>query len=175
MQNSNQFRNLTWASFLILLLVGCTYSYSAPAVRAGNYTLSEKFDLAVELRLSEDFRNAAWGNGDGFVSDISLGNAFSYNAEKLAREIFSNVVITRGLANENQNEIDAILTPKAILIDMPWVQGTWNDTVITAVVEWTLTDSDGHVLALRDLAGRRSTPRLLGTLGYQPVVVMSCL
>ena len=107
----------------------------------------------MELRLSEDFRNAAWGDGDGFVSDISLGNAFSYNAEKLAREIFSNVVITRGLANENQNEIDAILTPKAILIDMPWVQGTWNDTVITAVVEWTLTDSDGNILWASTIVG----------------------
>lgn len=126
----------------------------------------KKIDLNVNLRLFEALRSAKWERhliDDTWI--IPLGGVFSQNAEMITRQLFSRVVVTSEAASPALDGIDATLTPRMISVDQPWVQGIWNDTIITVIFEWALRDSQGNIVWIdtitaegREPGGSKSEP-----------------
>src|SRR5690242_15520618 len=89
-----------WVLFLFFSLstiAGCTHTYSPPKEPVKGYATTSKIPLTIELCLSDELRAAKWERshmGDTWV--IPLGGALVQNSEVVAREIFSNIVVTNG-------------------------------------------------------------------------------
>jgi hypothetical protein len=153
-------------SLLALSLTSCTYTYGVPKEPVVVHSQHKKIDLNVNLRLFEALRSAKWERhliDDTWI--IPLGGVFSQNAEMITRQLFSRVVVTSEAASPALDGIDATLTPRMISVDQPWVQGIWNDTIITVIFEWALRDSQGNIVWIdtitaegREPGGSKSEP-----------------
>ena len=97
-------------ALLVVLLSGCTHTYSAPKGPVSGYQQTSKIPLRVEVYLSNELRTAKWEKqilGDTFR--IPLGDAFVQNSEVIARKLFTDVVVTSGASSPARSGVEPFL------------------------------------------------------------------
>lgn len=152
----NQIYGMLQYFLLALLLAGCASgrnTYIVPPEPVSGFQQGKKFNINVELYLSDELRNTKGEFSVSATSEIFFGDVFTYNAEKMARELFSKVVVTNDKNKNSKKMTDGTLVLKVISINMPFVRGTWNNTVITAIFEWTFKDSKGNIVWIDTVKG----------------------
>ena len=150
----NQIYRMAQCFLLALFLAGCPATYIVPPEPVSGFPQGTKLNINVELYLSDELRNTKWERSStGFTSEIFFGDVLSYNAEKMARELFTNVVVTNDKNKNSKKMTDGTLVLKVISINMPWVRGSWNNTVIKGIFEWTFKDSKGDIVWIDTVKG----------------------
>src|SRR6266446_215467 len=150
-------------SLLATLVAGCTHTYSPPKNPVGGFPTVSKIPLNVELRLSDELRAAKWEShwmGDTWL--IPLGGAFTQNAEVVARELFSSVVVTNGNTGPAKDGVNAILTPRMVLVEQNRARWAYGNQVLTVLFEWTLADAQGNTVWVDTIKGE--SEEVMGTV-----------
>jgi len=141
--------------FLFLLIfAGCTHVYKAPVHLVKVDQQRDKIPLNVELRLSEELRNAKWERhsmGDTFI--IPLGDALTQNAEAVARQVFSEVAVTQGTNNEATRGVKAMLTPKMVLAERTAGATALGTSILSVMLEWKMEDLKGNIIWIDTIKG----------------------
>ena len=141
---------------LVWLLAGCTTVYEAPANISVNYPAANKIPLSVELRLTDELRAAQWlrkSMGDKFV--MPLGVVLSDHAEAMSRHLFSKVTVAKeNVSGSAPVHHDATLLPKPVAIERSIGATAFGESILTVVLEWTLTDSNGQLVWVDTIKGR---------------------
>ena len=141
-------------SFVVVLLSGCTHTYRPPAEPVRGYPQTDKIPLTVELFLPQELHAAKWEKhsmGDTWV--IPLGDAFTRNAEVVAQEAFSGVVVTNGAVNPTMSGVDAILTPRMALAEQTQAMWAFGSETLTVKLEWALKDLQGNLIWVDTVTG----------------------
>jgi hypothetical protein len=134
-----------WTALLSLIVVGClanTFTYEVP-ITTVKYPPREKIDMSVELRLSQEYRDAEWREQRGDIFVLPLGWVLSVNAEDLARKLFVDVTVTRGEGWTQAASVDAVLTPRMLSVERTRPLFGFREQVLTLKLGWTLSDVDG--------------------------------
>lgn len=131
-------------SFFVLGLVGCTFTMDVPQVAFADYPQSEKINLRVGLRLSEELRNAKSERSEGWdTSVMPLGENLILNSESVARAVFSSVFVTNTATSEEI--VDISLVPR--MITSRRNKPNWSDGwKIAIILEWVLIDKKGETI-----------------------------
>ena len=141
-------------SIIILALSACVHVYDTPKSPVTGYPSVEKINLKVGLHLTEEFRQAKWERhrmGDTFR--ILLGETLSQNAEVVARELFSEVVVADSNHALLGTGVGGILTPKVIFVDRTWASTIVGLSVFTIMLEWKLEDLQGNIIWIDSIRG----------------------
>lgn len=142
--------------FLVGLLAGCTSVYKAPANISVNYLAAEKIPLSVELRLTDELRAAQWvrkSMGSTFV--MPLGVVLSDHAEAMSRRLFSKVTVTKNNVPDSAPvDSDAVLSIKPVAIERSLGATAFGKSILTVILEWTLTDSNGQLVWVDTIKGQ---------------------
>jgi hypothetical protein len=105
--------------------------------------VSKKIPLNVELRLTDEYRDAKWEYSlMGSTSRLPFGEHLVTNTVELAKSLFSEVIITtptgpNGLAAPMPARCSAILLPRLVYVDIT----RRFDSYTTMALEWSLYDS----------------------------------
>lgn len=144
--------------FLVLVLVSCTHIIKVPLEPVENYLQKKKINLNVALHITEELKNAKWERhsmGDTWI--LPLGDAFVQNAELMSRELFTNVIVKNDITSLHESEVDAILTPKMILVEQSIGVTAFSDNTITTMFEWSLKDLKGDIVWVDTIKGEATT------------------
>ena len=155
----NNFRN-----FILILaisgLYGCVGGELNVQVEPVAFQESTKIDMEVLLVLDEDFKNAKWVDEPGAAGweahVVHLGGNFVTNTKNLANSVFSKVTVVDSTDQATKNEGDVILKPTMISVKKNRPLWTWNDSTMTVVVEWSLTDHDNNPIWVTSIKGEGS-------------------
>jgi len=137
-----------------VLLAACTHVYQMPEQPVTGYAAGAPIPLAVELRLSEEFRTADWRDsllGETYV--MPLGPALTKNAKALARKLFRSARITNSATAPTPPGVAATLTPRVALVERRMGATAFGDQVVTVKIEWTLRDPSGNVIWIDTVRG----------------------
>lgn len=139
----------------ILSAAGCTTNYRVDSEPAQAYRTAEKVDLRIELCMSDEFCGYVWEHrsafGDGFR--MELGPAFSANAEAMAKGVFRDVVISRGVPHSPATNEDAVLCPRVVSVERAIGATAFSEMKTTIDMEWALTDRDGNLIWVDTIQG----------------------
>lgn len=143
--------------FLVCLVAGCTISYEAPANISVVYPTADKIPLSIELRLTDELRAAQWYRktslGDKFV--MPLGAVLSDHAETMSRQLFSKVTVTKGNVPASAPvDGDAVLLVTPVAVERSLGATAFGDSILTVILEWTLTDSNGQLIWVDTVKGQ---------------------
>ncbi len=144
---------------LALVLTGCITVFHDRVIRdLGNpaieYPERDEIDLNVELRLTDEFSNSTWeGESFGYTFRLSLEKTLSKNAEIVAKDVFQDVVITKGATEVGKIGVGAILTPRVVFVRWSWPMWRWEIVEIVIHMEWTLTDLEGELIWIDTVEG----------------------
>jgi hypothetical protein len=112
----------------------------------------KKIQLKVGLLLSQDFRTIKRPmNAIGvYLGEVDLGEGLSSGAEKMARDLFQEVIIldTNGSSQSSINaNYDVILMPEFDEFVFRWVKGTIKAYFITQnIIKWDISSPDGKII-----------------------------
>ena len=137
-----------------VLFAGCTHVYKAPVNLVKLDQQREIIPLNVELRLSDELRNAKWEKhsmGDTFV--IPLGDALTQNAESVTQHVFSEVAVNQGIKNEATSGVKAILTPKMVLAERTVGATAFGESILSVMLEWKMEDRNGNIIWIDTVKG----------------------
>src|SRR3990167_6465957 len=154
MKRKKQVGNLAQVVVFSLVVAGCTHVYKAPVNLVKVDQQREIIPLNVELRLSDELRNAKWEKhmmGDTFV--LPLGDALAQNAEAVTRQVFSEVVVTPGTNNEATSGVKAMITPKMVVAEWTWGATAFGDSILSVILEWKMEDLKGNVVWIDTVKG----------------------
>ncbi len=155
-EKSRRILRRVFGVFLVGLLVGCTSVYKAPANISVNYPTSNQIPLSVELRLTDELRAAQWirkSMGDTFV--MPLGAVLSDQAEAMSRRLFSKVTVTKNNVPDSAPvDGDAALSIKPVAIERSLGATAFGKSILTVILEWTLTDSNGQLVWVDTIKGQ---------------------
>ena len=141
-------------SIPMLALAGCTHVYHPPKEPVRGYASTNKVPLTVELYLSDELRAAKWERqvmGDTFR--VPLGEAFARNAEVVAREAFSEVVVTNGAAGPGKTGCGAVLIPRMVVAEENMAAWAFGSETLTVLLEWTLKNVQGNTVWVDTIKG----------------------
>jgi len=149
-------------AFLVIALASCATAppvTNMPQITVGNYPQSEKFDLKVDLQLSEELRSAIWHIDT--VGVIQLGMQLTHNAETVAGLLFADVAVTQGATAPPMESVDAILIPRLIYAEQisPPLTFSWSQrpVLLTVILEWTLKSRNGNLIWVDTVEGKSNT------------------
>lgn len=141
--------------FISVLLVNCTVVTEIPKDLQVDYPNETKIGLNIELRLSEQLKNAKWEEKSGPDTYITpLGSPIYDQIIVLANKVFSHVKIGNSQVNSIGGNVDAMLTPQIALITgvtpaLPMI----HESSITVAVEWKLEDKDNNLIWVETVKG----------------------
>jgi hypothetical protein len=138
---------------ITFVLASCTVVYHVP-LEPVECPQRDKIDLKVALCLTEELRNAKWEKkkmGDTYT--LPLGEAFSLNAEMVARALFSNVLVTNNATNSVEAWVDTILTPRMVSVQLTRPLFIWEESKIAVIFEWSLKDVKGDIIWVDTITG----------------------
>lgn len=135
---------------LVLALngAGCmTLTYKAPA-KPLQLAAPAKYPIAVELRLSEELREAKW---EGDPGPIFVGEALDSNCEALATAMFTQVSVSRKPGPPIAGT--STLTPQLVAIARDRPAMGYNDQTTNILLLWELKDSQGRLVWVETVNG----------------------
>jgi len=133
-------RKISSIILLVIILPGCGTSIVGVPVVPVDFQRIDKIPISVELLLTENLQIAElFVQIDGSYR-VPLGNAFSENAELLARSIFKNVSVRSEEMPSSGQQIDAVLVPEMISATQTRPLIGSKDAVLLIVFQWTLND-----------------------------------
>jgi len=140
----------TKVSFLLACLVaagcvlsGCTHNFAwVKARKLGGYEGARHIPIAVELRLTDEYRKAKWDESYmGSKTVVPFGGHLLTNTVDLAQSTFANVIVsTSGAESPISPNASAVLVPRLVYIDISAANTFWNGQ-FTMALEWSLFDS----------------------------------
>ena len=141
--------------FLVWFLTGCaTPTYEAPTNIPVRYPVADKIPLSVELRLTDELR-AAQTQSKLRPYTMLLGVVLSDHAEAMSRQLFSEVTVAKeNVSASAPVDVDATLLPKPVAIERTIGFSTFGESILTVVLEWTLTDSNGQLVWVDTIKGQ---------------------
>lgn len=145
---------ILYTCLVLLVLTACTHVYEVPTVPVTEYPATEKVNLVVALRVSDELRTAKWEKhvmGDTFR--IPLGETLSQNAEMIARRLFFKVIVTHTAEELANAKVNALLTPKMILAERTAGATAFGESIFTIMLEWTLQDTAGNIVWAETIKG----------------------
>ncbi len=149
--------------YFSLLMGGCFGVIDFPFT-VTEHPAGEKFNLKIELSLTQQLLDSKWEVTDGNMNIIYLGEPFSQNAEYLARLLFTEVFVSRPTTDSHSgDQADAILTPKLVSLNHSRPALAGFDEQTTAVFEWRLTDVDQNIIWVKSITSK--TLSMAGGLG----------
>lgn len=132
----------------VVVLAGCTRVFPIPD-SAVNYPERNQIDLSVELRLTKQFCEYAWKLGWNWR--LPLGEALEKQAKILTTTLFWDVIIRRGDTEAIRRNVDVVLTPRILSVDMK--PDFWNAQDVAIYVQWVLSRPDGQILWSKTIEG----------------------
>ncbi len=129
-------------TFVLLLFTGCTRVIEVPTDVVEGYPQKDMIGLKVELRTTDELRNAKWEKRlPGKTYIVPMGEAFPQNAEAVARRIFRDVVVENNKTGPAEPGVDAILIPTLVSFEET------SDKILSSIIfRWTLKDLNGSVI-----------------------------
>ncbi len=114
----------------------------------------EKINLKVELRLSEDLRNAKWEMRQGrHILTMPLGENLAANADLLARAAFTEVSVSKNAAGPSGGQVDATLVPKMISSARVPQNARHPEYKMAVILEWALKDKANQLIWIDTITG----------------------
>lgn len=146
-----------------VFIAGCTRTLELPTVSFAGYPQKEKIRLHVELRLTDDFRNAKSERTvelDTVI--IPLGDNLSVNAELLTNAVFTGVAVVKDDAGSMREGINAVLIPRMISSQRvapitAYVKQAWK---IAVILEWALKDPESNIIWVDTITAEGKVPEL---------------
>jgi hypothetical protein len=130
----------------LMLLCGCTKQTMRPKSVAG-LTGAGPVPLVVELRLSEEYRQADWGKGLlAGMPRSHFGKHLVLNTEDCARAAFATVVVPGASPSAAQGSANAVLIPRLTEANVVIPGGGYSKVVTTMSLEWSLQDPSGKLI-----------------------------
>ena len=84
-----------------------------------------------------------------------LGVVLSDHAEAMSRQLFSEVTVAKeNVSASAPVDVDATLLPKPVAIERTIGFSTFGESILTVVLEWTLTDSNGQLVWVDTIKGQ---------------------
>lgn len=141
-------------SVLALVFSGCTTIYDFKIDPVAEYSQRNKIGLGIELRLTDEFCNYAWER-KVFVDTyrLPLGSTLSENAEIVTREVFKDVVVTKGGTKALKANVVAVLMPKVTSVERSPIMRAWEIAETIIYIEWNLTNLQGEVIWVSTIKG----------------------
>lgn len=147
------------AMTVVFLTSGCAtnFSYTIPDVslqsQGGEFFIDKKWDLKVNLCLSDELRASKHGNA------IQIGEQLSKNSKELSELLFESVEVTKTPIKGEGRQIDAILSPSISVIERSLGATALSESIFTIVMEWKLEDVDNNIIWVDSIKGegREST------------------
>jgi len=156
----NKIRTFSFCMIIIsvCLVSGCTFRYTVPDFsiqsQGGEYSNTNKFNLNVNLLLSEKLRACKWERkkmGDTFL--IEIGDQLAKNAFEISELLYRNIEITTSPNQKNIGQIDAILTPTVLVVERTMGATSLGESIFTIVMEWRLEDTDKNIIWVDSIKG----------------------
>ena len=137
---------LTLLCFQIALLSACTHVMEIPKGVGRSYIGAQRQPIKVALAIDETFRNFDWNYQpcsacDTFV--FPLGAHLVSSSETIARAVYANVVTVNG-GSRIPEDVQLVLKPSVVKVDSAMTMWSWNQSVMTIIVEWKLMTPDGQ-------------------------------
>ena len=140
------------AVLLCLWLVGCTHTYDVHEEPFDGYPAAKKLDLTVRLIIPQELEQAKWQRKSmGDTYRLLLGPALTRNVRILADTLFTRVIEDE--VGPDDPGPDAILTPRLVSIERTLGATAYGDSVLSVVLEWTLTDPNGKIVWVDTVSG----------------------
>jgi hypothetical protein len=138
----------------MLLFTGCYKKPNAWTFPQSPVNLPEidKMNLNIELRLSDEFCNSSWYWNEQKIRYYA-GEGFCANAEKIVRDLFTQVKVTKGQMDSAPPQADAVLTPKLISFERTRPATMNKEQITTVVLEWTLATPKGDLIWIDSVTG----------------------
>lgn len=159
---------------LIVILgtaAGCTPAYREPHVslqsQAGDFVMDPKIDLSVNLCLPEDLRAAKWENVSFYERRLALGGLLVNCSTELGSFLFKKVVVTSLPVSKDHEQVDAILTPRIVVLSKSMLQAPYR---LTIVVVWKLEDTQGNIVWAQSIKGQVNVVKFERNGGVEAVM-----
>jgi hypothetical protein len=107
----------------------------------GGFTTAERLPIPVELRLTDEYRNATWELAFMGKTRLPFGPHLATNTEELTRALFTSVTVTTNTPDSQViPNVAALLIPQLVYVDL---SGRNN---ITMALEWSLFDASHRLV-----------------------------
>lgn len=146
--------NLSAILMLFIFIFGCTHMQVQPLYTIDDYQISSKYDLRTVLHLTEELKKSKTErsvSGDTWI--IPLGENLTHNSEVLVRSLFSDVNVTNGDTDKQNEGVDVIITPRLVSVDQSFGLWKWSESILTISLEWSINDASGNLLWIDTVKG----------------------
>jgi hypothetical protein len=135
------------ALFIVIMFSGCVTQTMQPKSVGSFSGGPPKVPLAVELRLSDDYRSTVWSKELIMRnSRPRVGDHLVLNTEECARASFADVHTKNAPRSINAKPADAVLIPRLTELNVQIPGGGYSKVVTTMSLEWSLQDPSGKLI-----------------------------
>jgi hypothetical protein len=150
--------------FLVLVLASCTHTQykNITLELVENYPQKEKLGINVALQITELLKKTKWEEKEHSAEGapiMPLGDVFVQNSELMSRKLFANVIVKDDTTSLQESGVDALLTPRMILVEQAIGYSAWGNLTITIMFEWSLKDLKDNVVWVDTIKGEATSKR----------------